>query len=142
MDVTPFQDPHGAAGKQLCAKIWTLGEAGRVSARPALAQALYRPDPLGPPAGLTLQHTPDGVIASWSPSTHQQIQSYDLTWFSGETCPSSPDAVSLLQRVSVLHPTTSVRVSLPAGTYCFAVWSRDRFDVVSSSAATSVFTIG
>ena len=32
MDITPFQDPHGAFGKLLCAKVWSLGESGRVSA--------------------------------------------------------------------------------------------------------------
>ena len=46
-DITPFQDPHAAAGKELCAKIWTLGEA-RTRQRPAGGRAeglLDRADP-------------------------------------------------------------------------------------------------
>lgn len=142
VDITPFQDPHGAAGKLLCTKIWTLGESGRVSARPATLEIIYRPDPVGPPTGLTLQHTPDGVIASWTPSAHQQIRSYDLAWLPGDTCPADPDNVPMIQRASVVHPTTTLRIALAPGSYCMAVFSRDRFDVVSASGTSATFTVG
>ena len=141
-DITPFQDPHAAAGKELCAKIWTLGEGGRVSAQPAVAQKVYAIEPIPPPSGLTIERVSDGIIASWPPSTHQAIRSYDLTWHSGESCPKTADDVSLIERETVMHPTTTLRVGLPAGTYCFALWSRDRFSVPSASASTAVVTVG
>jgi hypothetical protein len=141
-DVTPFQDPHAAAGKELCAKIWTLGEGGRVSAQPAVAQKIYAIEPVAPPSGLTIERVSDGIIASWPESTHQAIRSYDLTWHSDGSCPKTADDVSLIQRETVMHPATTLRVGLAAGTYCFALWSRDRFSVPSATASTAVVTVG
>ena len=107
-----------------------------------MAQKIYAIEPIPAPSGLTIQRLPNGIIASWSPSTHQQIRSYDLTWHSGESCPTTADDVTIFQRESVLHPTTSLRVELAAGTYCFAIWARDKFDFPSAAATTAVVTIG
>ena len=82
------------------------------------------------------------MIASWTPSAHQQIRSYDLAWLPGDTCPADPDDVPMIQRASVVHPTTTLRIALAPGSYCMAVFSRDRFDVVSASGTSATFTVG
>lgn len=140
-DVTP--DDPGAAGSMLCVRLWSSGEAGRLSKTSTTTTIDYRPDPLPAPASLTGSSVRGGASIQWSPVTHSALLGYEVAYQSGESCPARPSDAPSAQRAgfSAAQATGGLRLSASPGRYCIAVWSRDYFGKLSSGVVTTVVDV-
>ena len=137
-DVTP--PGPDTAGRLLCVRLWSNGEAGRVGAASTTVMMEYRPDPLPPPSGLSVTGIRGGANLQWADVTHSALLGYDVAFLAGEGCPARPADAPEQQRNSFSSTTTGaggVRMNAPPGRYCVAVWGRDYFGRLSATAATA-----
>ncbi len=138
VDVTAIKDPHAAAGRTLCARIWTLGEGGRASSDAVTAEAVYRIDVVPAPARFTVTANIAGILVDWAAVPHQQARHYEIAYLAGETCPASPEAAPPAQRRTVPVPATTIGLDVAPGRYCVAIWTRDSYGRLSDGTATAV----
>ena len=141
VDVTP--DDPTAIGKQLCVRLWTSGEKGRLSQTSSTTSIAYQPDPLPPPPGLTASGIPGGANISWNPVDHSALVGYEVAFLAGEICPARLTDAPAGQRAgfTAAQAGGGVRMSAAPGRYCIGVWSRDGFGRYSATGSTTLVEV-